>query len=491
MDASRTPENPLSRLPANRWNREAAIHLLNRAGFGGTPQEIDRFTAMGLEKAVHTLLHPEDTPYDAAPPSWVRAAETAAASVRSPISEQRDEQDLADLRTWWIQRMIHSPRPLEEKLTLFWHSHFATQAPKVRSPLLMYRQNETLRRHALDFLGVTVLAVARDPAMVRFLDLETSRAGGPNDNFAREVMELYTLGEGNYSEQDIREAARAFTGATIRRGAFHFDVTRHDGGIKTFMGHTGAWDGTDIINFILEQDAINRFVPRKLFEFFVYPDPEVEVMNALAERFNEVFFSVRELLGALFMSETFYSPKARRARIKSPVEYVVGACRQFGVDQPPPAVLALALRSMGQELFNPPDVDGWKEGASWINTHTLMMRYHFARFFTTGEIVAGLRGAATNRYGVAETPVPHAPLVDAQALFDEANYRRPTVCAEALGKLVLRRAFTPEELNRWVNYLQVSSSGATVMFNLNNRMSVDRIHSAIYLLMCSPEYLLC
>lgn len=491
-------ENPLKPLPPHRWNRGAAVHLLNRAGFGGTPEEIERFTAMGLKAAVQELIHPDQTPYDAPSPSWVRIAEEQAGVPVSRLTpEQRlarrqaEAQRLSDLRAWWIERMIHSPRPLEEKMTLFWHSHFATQADKVASPLLMYRQNELLRRHALDFLGVLVLAVSRDPAMVRFLDLETSQKDRPNDNFARELMELYTLGEGNYSETDIREAARAFTGATIKEGRYHFDETRHDHGVKTVLGRSGEWNGQDIINILLEQEAMQRFVPRKLVEFFAHPDPGEDVLVALGARFHEVYYDVRELLSALFMSEWFYTSKTRQARIKSPVEYVVGAYRQFGVEQPSPTVTALALRRMGQELFNPPDVDGWKEGAAWINTHTMMMRYHFARFFTTGEIVEGLRERAGDAYRRAGDPETHASLVHARSLIEELDYRRPGICADALAQRIYRRALTPGERMKWVEYLQTSSSGATVMFNLNNRMSVGRVNSAVYLMMCSPEYQVC
>ncbi len=497
MNALATDRQALRPLPARRWNRATAVHLLNRAGFGGTDAEIERFTELGLEAAVHELLHPESVSYQPAPPSWVRRAEQqAGVSVGDLTPEQRTERReevarrLADLRTWWIRRMIRSPRPLEEKMTLFWHSHFATQADKVASPLMMYRQNELLRRHALDFLGVIVLAVSRDPAMVRFLDLETSRKGNPNDNFARELMELYTLGEGNYSEQDVREVARAFTGATIKDEQYHFDAAQHDEREKTVLGKTGPWDGRAVIDILLEQESASRLLPRKIASFFGRPDPEPQVLAALSAHFNEVFYDVRELLRVLFMSEWFYAPETRRARIKSPVEYVVGAYRQFGVTRPPAEITALALRRMGQELFNPPDVDGWKEGATWINTHTMMMRYHFARFFTTGEVVQGLRERA-GEYGTTDGAEPHGSLVDAQSLLDELDYRRPELCADALARRVYRRTFSPEERIRWMDFLQTSSSGATVMFNLNNRMSVGRVNSAAYLLMCSPEYQVC
>lgn len=480
MATQTSTKEVLAPLPSSAWDEDAARHLLRRVGFGVTEEDVAHYTALGLDDAVHALTHPEWTPYHHPPPDWVEGDDV-------PSQERID-----GLRHWWLERMIQSPRPLEEKMTLFWHSHFATQADKVRSPHMVYAHNELLRRHGLDFFSVLVAAVARDPAMVRFLDLETSHKGHPNENFVRELMELYTLGEGQYTEQDVREAARAFTGWTIRANRFFFDPTRHDDGEKVFLGQRGPWGGADIINLIFEQAAVRRFLPQKLFSFLVYPEPEDEVVDALADRFHEVYFNVREWLDTVLRSALFYSTRARRTRIKSPIEYVVGIYRRFGVDQPPPDVTALALRRMGQELFQPPDVDGWKEGPTWINAHTLMMRYHFAYFCTTGTLVEGLSDRNRNAYApTVADDTERAPLFFARDWMDPLDFRNPVPCVKGLNKRVLARACTEDELARWTDYLRSSSSGARVMFNLNNRMSVDRFQSAMYLMLCSPEYQVC
>lgn len=480
----------LTPLPPRAWDRDKAAHLLSRAGFGSPPPEIGRMAEMGLERAVNTLLYPERTEFRFAPPAWSSDVD-ALGGAPSAEAAQANLNYLASLREWWMRRMLLSPRMLEEKMTLFWHSHFATDAIKVPQALLLYRQNELFRQYAFDFFEVLLIAVARDPAMVRFLDTETNRKGRPNDNFARELMELYSLGEGNYTERDVREAARAFTGWTIRAGKFHFEQTQHDAGEKTFLGQTGNFDGVDIIRIIMRQEAVKTFVPVKLFEYFVHPNPSPEVRADLAEVFVQYHFNIRELLRVLFMSELFYADRARGARIKSPVEYVIGTFRRFGLSEWPAPILVQALNLMGQHLFHPPDVNGWKEGKTWINSNTLMIRYHFAHYFTTGEMPEGFRMRVESEYRSESDAPPGRPLIDVRKICAGRDFRSPEDCLDAITGPLLGRTLTGNARLDMARYLQTASNNARVDFNLVNRMSVERLESAIYMLMCSSEYQVC
>lgn len=480
----------LAPLPTSEWDDDAVRHLLRRVGVEPSADDVEYYGGLGLDLAVDTLTHPERVPYNLVAPRWATRdfddlAEAAYAGDTEPMIDPGSQ--LAELREWWIQRIWHTRRPLEEKLTLFWHSHFATQADRVRSPRLVYRHNQMLREHAFDFFPVLVTAVARDPAMIRFLDLESSQRDRPNDNFARELMELFTLGEGHYSERDVAEAARAFTGWTVQGERAVFNSLRHDDGEKVFMGQHGRWNGDDIIRIIFEQRRASRFLPEKLFRYFVNPNPDSGLLAAWSDRFDEVFYSTRDWLGELFRSQSFYAAENRHVRVKSPVEYVIGLYRQLEVEQAPAMISALALRRMGQELFQPPDVDGWKEDTHWVNTHTLLMRYHFAYFCATGIVVDGLRDRAAGRLREAQ----YQPLFSARDWVTPARYRNPEACIEALLQRVLGRSVEPREIIHWSDYLQTASNNARVSFDLERRMPSRRFQDASYLLLCSPEYQVC
>jgi uncharacterized protein (DUF1800 family) len=470
----------LAPLAARDWDEQAVRHLLARTGFGVRDEDVQPALQRGMKATVERLLNPESVPYHLPPPALT--ADSAASDGNAL---------LALLRQWWLQRMRESPRPLEEKMTLFWHSHFATQADKIDDPVLVLQHNELLRRHAFDYFGLLITVVARDPAMIRFLDLETSHRDRPNDNFARELMELYTLGEGAYTEDDVRAAGRAFTGWGVQDGRAVFDPMRHDESEKTFLGQRGNWNSEDIVRILMEQPAFRTFIPRKLFSFFAYPEPAEEVEKELAARFDEVYFSIKDWLRTLFCSQLFYSPAARAARVKSPVEFVTGLYRRFGVSAPPDDITQLALRRMGQELFQPPDVDGWREGTRWINTQTLMMRYHFAYFCVTGTVVEGLLDRSRAAYATPAVRTGYAPLFNARDGVPEADYRHPELCADHLVRRVLGRGVSATERQQWVAYFQTASNNARVVFHLANRMSEERFQNAAYLLLCSPEYQVC
>jgi uncharacterized protein (DUF1800 family) len=275
--------------------------------------------------------------------------------------------------------MRHTPSPLTEKMTLFWHNHFVSSDQKVRAPQLMYRQNMLLRTHALGNFGTLLHEIARDPAMVIYLDNASNRKERPNENFAREVMELFTLGEGHYTENDIKEAARAFTGwgVDIERGEFVFRAAVHDDGAKSFLGHDGNLNGEHVLDILLEHPRTAEYVVEKLWREFVSTTPDAAEVKRVARIFKESRYDIRAALRALLTSDAFYAPQNRAALIKSPVELVVGTLRQFdfsGTDMLP---FALTTAQLGQNLFAPPNVKGWPGGEAWINSTTLLRRKQF------------------------------------------------------------------------------------------------------------------
>jgi uncharacterized protein (DUF1800 family) len=387
-------------LPFSRWNEQTAAHLLNRAGFGGTPEEIEALRRKGLTLAVRELVEVNLEASSPSPPDWARPkniqelrrsarAATDPARKKEKMRELRmmEEQQIIDLRRWWLERMMNGPAPLLEKMTLFWHGHFATSIQKVKDVYWMWLQNDTLRRNALGNFAALTKQMSRDPAMMIYLDLQQSRKAHPNENWARELMELFTVGIGNYSEQDIREAARAFTGYRIdpTDQQFRFEPNQQDRGNKQFMGRTGFLSGDDIIDTLVKQPACARFIGRKLWRFFVEDDPAPVIVEALAERIRAHNFEMRPVLRELFNSAEFYSDRVMRAQIKSPVQFMVQTAKILDAPLPAPMVAQNSMRQMGQILFAPPNVKGWDGGKSWITTSTLLFRYNFANYLLNGD----------------------------------------------------------------------------------------------------------
>jgi uncharacterized protein (DUF1800 family) len=302
--------------------------------------------------------------------------------------------------------MLDTPSPLTEKMTLFWHNHFATSQQKVRYGQLMYRQNLTLRKHALGNFGQLLKDIARDPAMVVYLDSAQNRRGQPNENFAREVMELFTLGEGQYSEQDIKEVARAFTGWSVDRdnGEFMFRRFAHDGGVKTVFGRTGRFDGNDVLDMLLERPQTAEFITTKLWKEFVSPTPDMEEVHRLARIFRNSRYDTSVLMRGLLTSDAFYAAENRATLVKSPVEFVVGTLKQFNIETTYLRPFVFAAAGLGQNVMSPPNVKGWPGGEAWINSTSLLGRKQFLdRVFRANdmpmapvpaEMMAMMRGAA-------------------------------------------------------------------------------------------------
>src|SRR5579864_618030 len=272
-------------------------------------------------------------------------------------------------------------------MTLFWHGHFATSIQKVRDAYWMWLQNDTLRRNALGNFSGLVKKISRDPAMMIYLDLQQSRQEHPNENWARELMELFTVGIGNYTEQDIRESARAFTGYRIdfTTQQFRFAPFQQDHGEKKFMGRTGSLSGDDIIDTLVSRPACAQFIGRKLWRFFADDDPPGAIVDSVAATIRKHNFEIRPVLRDIFSSAEFYSDRARGSQIKSPVQYIVQTSKMLDAPAPPPLAAQNAMRQMGQILFAPPNVKGWDGGREWISTSTLLFRDNFANYLINGD----------------------------------------------------------------------------------------------------------
>jgi uncharacterized protein (DUF1800 family) len=285
--------------------------------------------------------------------------------------------------------MMNGPAQLLEKMTLFWHGHFATSAQKVRDAYWMWLQNDTLRRNAIGSFATLVKEISRDPAMMIYLDLQQSRKEHPNENWSRELMELFTVGIGNYTEDDVRAGARAFTGYRINYTTqrFRFAPIQQDLGMKTFMGHTGPLNGDDIIDILVNKLACAQFIGKKLWRFFVEDEPSQQIVDRITSRIRSHNFEMRPVLREIFTSGEFYSDRVMHAQIKSPAQFIVQISKLLETQLPSPVVVQNAMRQMGQILFAPPNVKGWDGGKSWITTSTLLFRYNFANYLINGDAI--------------------------------------------------------------------------------------------------------
>ena len=375
-------------------NNDTALmaHLLRRAGFGANRDELERYLEQGYEATVEELLEPAD------------ANNMPDDLIRRYHVEQSELRDLAGSAAYWMYRMISTRCPLEEKVALFWHGLLATGYSKLNQARSQLNQVEMFRRSGLGRFDELLLEISRDPAMLVWLDNNDNHGDAINENYGRELLELFSMGIGNYTEDDIKECARAFTGWTLAnaeymavraykdsiwpygRIAWHFDYRQedHDDGEKTFLGETGNFNGEDIIDIIAKQDATAEFVCTRLFQFFAADEINEQgrrAVDAMMETYFESGYQVRDVLRTLFNSEYFKSPEARFARVKGPVEMVVGAIRMAGSYQTPTLGIEKVSNNMlymGQGLLQPPTVEGWHEGAEWIDSGSLVERVNFA-----------------------------------------------------------------------------------------------------------------
>lgn len=371
--------------PAPDAERRRVARLFHRAGFGATVDDIDRWAAQGYPATVEHLL--------AFKPAGHRADDAEVAALESGAPANRVERfDMSPFVRWWLDRMATTRFPLEEKLTLAWHDHFATAFGKVLRPKLMIRQNRLLRDHAGGSFRDLAKAITADAAMLVWLDGTTNQAATLNENYGREFMELFTLGTGHYSQADVREASRAFTGYTVdEQGTVAFNPALHDPGEKTVLGQRGAWGPPDMADIVLDRHpdgpVAARYIARRLAVFLHHPEPEPEVVAAMADAFTGSGFEVKAMVRALFLRPEFTDGEAQT--VKPPAELVAGTMRALRLARVPVTGegrgrarradgFAEASADMGQDLFDPPSVAGWKGGASWANTATVLARYNFA-----------------------------------------------------------------------------------------------------------------
>jgi len=494
---------------ANPWDRYKVAHLLNRAGFGGTPEEVEHLVKIGYENAMDEIVNYEKFQDDFPEVDFSevdrrkkellekRAAQALGFGQKPKDDpefrklfqklQQANRQAMEEAVSLWIRRMIQTRRPLQEKMTLFWHGHLTSSARDVENARHMYQQNEFFRKNALGNFREILIGISKDPAMLRYLDNNTSRKEHPNENYARELMELFSMGIGNYTDVDVKEAARAFTGWTFERfgDEFIFRPQWHDYGEKTFLGKVGNWDGTDIIDIILEQPVTARFISRKLFEFFVYPNPEPELVEAMAELLRENHYEFKPLVRAILQSEVFYSDKAYRTQIKSPVQLVVGTVRLLGLQGIPERLLWLAMSLMGQELFAPPNVKGWDGGEAWINTSTLFLRYNFAYFVITGKL-PGAQGAP--RGGDQEKRLVRAFSRFSSSFTPQKLLRKSRTPEEVVDTLIdrfIQTRINEPERNKLVEF------ASKLLITPLSEPSDETLKQIVHLILCLPEYQVC
>lgn len=378
----------------NSWTWEKARHLLFRAGFGGKKQEIETVLSKGLPGALDELL---SGPTRMLPePEWLEEDKKIdpreirrMGEEEKKLLQKRNNQHTHELQGGWLQFMITAPTPadmLHEKMVFFWHGHFATSAQKVKATPFLYHQLKLFHQHALGNFGDLLLAIIRDPAMLRYLDNDQNRQGQPNENLARELMELFSLGPGNYTEQDIREGARALTGYNLEPYQFRYRPFLHDAGSKTILSRTGNFNGEDFVNIILEQPACAEFMARKLWVYFASENPQAEVVKTLAGKFREAKYDIKTLLREMFGHPEFYSAEAMGTQIKSPIQLVVGTARTLALAVSNVEFYARMLFTMGQVPYLPPNVKGWPGGRAWIDTSRLVTRYTFAEIIAEGKI---------------------------------------------------------------------------------------------------------
>lgn len=355
-----------------QWNAATAAHLYRRAAWGATADELATAVSDGLEKTVDRLVNYQAISND--------ALDQRIASMQLHLV-QPDPQTYIDIVRLWLTRMIYTARPLEERMTFFWHDHFATSVVKVGESDLMHNQNDLFRKYALGNFRNLCSDLARDPAMLFWLDNWTSVKEHPNENFGRELLELFTLGRGNYTEDDVKASARSFTGWTLDRTVypvlFKYDDSIHDHDSKTFLGLTGDFDGNDIIRMICNREEHGRFLAGKLFAFFAYDDPEPDVIDPLAEIYLSAGNEILPLVKAILLSPEMYSSRAIWTKVKAPIDFAIGACRMLQVQNELPT-MRTELERQGQILYSPPDVSGWPTGLADITSASLLSRMNFA-----------------------------------------------------------------------------------------------------------------
>lgn len=380
--------------PVMSMNINQAQNILNKTGLGTPPDEINQLLPLNFSQGIDRILYYTNDRAELEPPAWTNKTnddlykkglnEDEKRKIRKNYNMQEKE-----LKLWWYKQMVTTKSPVTERMTMFWHNHFTSSTKKVRIPNLMYKQNVLIRKNALGNFKTLLHEISKDPAMIIYLDNQQNKKNKPNENFAREVMELFTLGEGtDYTENDIKQAARSFTGwkANRQTGEFIFDKKVHDNGEKTFMGKTGNFSGDDILDIILEKPEVSIFITKKVWKEFIGISPSDMSIKLIADKFKLSGYDIKTLLGEILKSNSFDDKKNYGSIIKSPVEMMVGTVRTLNIpieDKNLEQFLRYGQR-LGQDILNPPNVKGWTGGTNWINSGTLPLREQLLQRMTRG-----------------------------------------------------------------------------------------------------------
>ncbi len=452
------------------WNLKWAGHLFRRAGFGAPLDELNKAVKDGQEATLDAVLNGQK----GANAFYNEALNVKGAEDNAGISIAQSN-NAYNLRSWWLHVLWFSPHPLREKMTLFWHNHFVSSIAKVQSGVKMYNQNKLLRKYALGKFPAFLLDVSKDPAMLYYLDSNSNIKGKPNENYARELMELFTLGVGNYTEKDVQEAARAFTGwHTNGVDKFEFNKNYHEFGAKTVLGQKGEWKGDDVVRIVLEQKVCAPYLVRKFYRFFISEnaDPPDALLAPLADSFRKSDYDIAAVLGTILRSRHFFSEHAYRQRVKSPVEYALGAAIAAGFRSVNLGALSSQIDDMGQQLFGPPNVKGWPGGKSWLNTSTVIARHNFAHALSSG--------TSDINKGSAESPESVAAIVDPSAYFKREKITEPEKILDTLADMVFQDDLGAKTRIRLLTFLKDGEPKAAAFD--------QRIRETIHALLCMPEY---
>ena len=505
-------DTSMRQLPAERFDLAAARHLLWRTGFGAPWGEVRRVQKLGVDNAVDELIdrqlrspahhlraqraggdeipEPRIDPDTIRPPTpeerraYRRARRDGDEKLLARLEEMRRERrrtnrrDFVELQEWWLRRMAVGRRPLEENLTLFWHGHFATGFREVNDAYLIYKQHQTLRRFGADNFARLARAIVRDPAMIRYLNNDRNHRRNPNENLARELMELFTLGEGQYRERDIKEGARALTGYGLDDNDFRFHQNRHDSGYKSILGSRGRYDGDDFVEVLLRRSACPQYIALKLYDHFVadvgdvaaeVPRDLVPAVKSLGVELARNRYAIRPTLRILFKSRHFYDPAVVGGKIKSPIQMLVGTTRSLGLPEREPRLVRRGLHVMGQVPFQPPSVDGWDGGRKWINTSTLFARQNVCAYLVTGD-----------RRAKPEADASFDPM-SVLAAMPQADRKDPAKVANHCIDLMLGPDTPPQR------------RAPIVRFMKDRRLGVHRtsVTALLLVITAAPEYQLC
>jgi uncharacterized protein (DUF1800 family) len=441
------------------WDVKKVGHLYRRAAFGATAADLDAGLKAGPDRTIDRLLKGGD---------GLEAFERMMAPLAASIAQANSGNQA---RAWWLYRMLYTPHPLHEKLTLFWHNHFATSNRKVNNAAFMLGQFRLLAKYALGNFRTLLQEMSTDPAMMVWLDTRASRKGKPNENYARELMELFSLGIGHYTETDIRQAARAFTGWDIREGKAFFNAGQHDAGVKTVLGKSGKFQGTDIVNICLEQKSAPYFIAGKLFRFLVSETitPTPELLEPLAAQFRKSDYQFGALVETVLRSNLFFSAQAYRTRIKAPVDFALGIVRalegRIGT-----LVLAAALEDLGQNVFYPPTVKGWDGGTAWLNGQTLLFRQNLALALTSTE---------DDRYGRRTDPA---------ALARKYGKKTDAEVVDFFLRLFLQGDVPDESRSKLLRYLGEAHKQSVPVYWSAEDAADHRVRSLCHLVLTLPEF---